>query len=224
MNHYINLLEPSECHYLSSAESNPLYKLGAVGILVAILGSVFLKYQGYQATIQEGEAISSWLAENEASVAEAKSRLAIRSTLQNTRNTIETWGSTRYNFPAFLNYLVEEIPQPADHFQFTNLQMSEDIIGLTKPRDGKTAYYPLERNVKISLLGRIKSERPEIVLDQYRTNLNRKSKDVNLDAITMRLKQGLATPQRGNNIQKPEDASITTFSAGFVFESRELAP
>ena len=72
MSHSINLLEPNEIHYLSAAESNPLYKLGAVAVVVIILGLVALHYVSLQETIQEGENLSTRWAEIEDKVTEAE--------------------------------------------------------------------------------------------------------------------------------------------------------
>jgi len=125
MNHYINLLEPGECYYLGKVEQNPLYKVGAVAVVLALIGLVYLHYQGLQSTIQEGEKVRVWLEQNEQKVEEAKKQFAVQNRIENARQSLEGWGTSRLDFPAIFTTLAEAIPQPADRMQFTSLFFDE---------------------------------------------------------------------------------------------------
>lgn len=223
MNHYINLLDPGECHYLPASESNPLYKLGAVAILVALMGWGYFSYQGLTSAIREGERVESWLAKNEEAVTETRERIRLGQRMEEARKTLAGWKSSRYDYPAIFAALAEAIPHPADRVQFTSLSFNESLIGLSQPRRspgrGKTAHYPVERNVRIELKGVIGHERPDQVLERYRGRIEAAGDRLPFDAVSMRLDQG---GRRRGSEEVVEN--ITPFSAEFDLKPMEMSP
>ena len=223
MIHYINLLEPAECHYLGSAEQNPLYKLGGVALVVAFLAWNVFNYQAMRATIRESAEVTRWLEENEEAVSGAKDRIARQLRMDKARISLNGWRTSRYDYPAMFSAMARGIPEPADQMQFTLLYFNERMIGMSTPREnpgeGQSEFFPLERRVSIELKGRVANERPDLTLDAYKARLGGLGADLPFRNITMRLEERVALD---NTVE--ESDTITPFSAEFELNPRELRP
>jgi hypothetical protein len=222
MNHYINMLEPSECVYISSAEANPVYKLAAVAVAVALIGFGVLNYQGLQSTIEEGASLESWLKTNSEQVEEAAERFADHQRLKRAQTTLTGWRDTRYAYSPLLAHIGSRVPDPVDQTQFTSLSFNEEIIGLRilreQPASGQTRTYPLERQVRLRLTGLVRDTRPSLKLDQYKALLELGEDRPPIEDITMRLQPVRVRPGEDSGI--PEGA--TPFSAQFSLENRTM--
>jgi hypothetical protein len=223
MNHYINLLEPSECYYLNSAEQNPLYKLGGVFLVVAFIGYNVFNYQKLQATVKEGEQIEQWLAENEATVEDAKDRIAVQLRIEQAKESLEGWKPSRFDYPRIFTALASSIPPPADQMQFLQLYFNETMIGMSTPRTtvggGKGEFFPLERSIIIELRGKVAGSRPDLKLDAYRDRLNRLKDQLPLENITMRLRQSMEEKGPDGDM-----ITVTPFSAEITLSPNVILP
>lgn len=224
MNHYINLLEPGECHYLPATESNPLYKLGAMALVAVLVGWAYFSYQGLTSTIREGEKVEAWLQKNAEDVEEAKERSDLARRIGNARETLEGWSASRYDYPVLFDALVRAIPPPAERMQFTQLFFNETLVGLSEPRENPegndTAFHPVERVVRIELQGLLGGGRPDLMLDDYRSNLVGERDGLPLEGVSMRLEQrgGRRSPE-GEEVEE-----VTPFSAEVDLTPREMRP
>jgi len=224
MNHYINLLEPSECHYLNSAESNPLYKIGGVALVAGFLAFNLFNYQKLKATVREGQEIEQWLEENEEAVEEARERIALQLRIEQANKTLSGWETSRFNYPDIFTAMALSIPPPADQMEFTLLYFNENLIGMSSPRENpegnQTEFYPLERQINVELRGRVAGGRPDLKLDAYRNRVNQLSEDqMPLQNLTMRLGNSM-------EIQGDEEKTLTVtpFSAEITLIPNEVLP
>jgi hypothetical protein len=222
MNHYINLLEPSECHYVSSTEKAPLIKAGAALVAVSLIAWMFFTYRGLQSTIQEGEVISDWFKKNEEKVADAEKRLTIQSRISKARRSLEGWGQSRYDFPELLTAMAQAIPAPQDQIQFTMLYFNEELLGAAverlRPGSGETAFYPMERQINLELRGRVRSERPDLMLDDFRARLADLQGSLPLKQITLRLEDRMTLKSEDGEME------VTPFAAELVLKPRKVLP
>jgi len=173
MNHYINLLEDSEKHYLSAAQTNPLYKLGAVAALVVILAAAGAYYYSLTSTASMGEELRTRWREMEGDVEAATERNNTLRRLQRSADTLRGWSDSRFVWDELLTDLVNLLPVPLTDVQFTQLAFDERMEGVRNrvPGNEPVDYYPLKRRVELSLRGRIRSGRPERVLGEFQRNL-----------------------------------------------------
>lgn len=218
-NHSINLLEPDEIHYLSAAESNPLYKLGAVATVVVILGLVALRYFSFQETIREGENLSSRWAEIEAKVTDAESLTAKVSRIEKAQQTLQGWQTSRVSWDEVLSYLADEVPGAREDLQFTRLEVSEKMEGLRNQYPGTKAtdFHPLKRVITLHLRGILRSSRPERLLTRFQRNLINGHPPVEFEEVAL---------DRYTQLRQ-EDGSITdrtTFAFTIRLAPREVMP
>lgn len=189
MNHYINLLEPTEIHYLSAAETNPLYKLGAALVVVVILAGFGFYYFSLSSAAKAGEELKSrWEAmEKEVKAATELNQKKLR--LEKGVQTLEGWSGSRHEWADILQGVVDETPESLETIQFTRVQFDERMIGIRNQIPGSKAvdFHPVRRQVDLSLRGIIRTGRPERYLAQYQRNLLNKNikesiiSSVNLD-------------------------------------------
>jgi hypothetical protein len=219
MSHSINLLEPNEIHYLSAAESNPLYKLGAVAVVVIILGLVALHYVSLQETIQEGENLSTRWAEIEDKVTEAEALTEKVSRIEEGLQTLQGWSASKVNWDEVMSYLAEEVPGAKEDMQFTRLEVSEKMVGLRNQFPGSKAadVHPLKREITIQLRGILRSSRPERLLTRFQRNLINGRPPVEFEEVAL---------DRYTQLRQ-EDGSITdrtTFAFTIRLIPREVTP
>jgi len=173
MNHYINLLEPSEVTYLSSATTNPLYKIAAVAVGVILLGIFGLRYQSLRSTIQEGERIGKTWTAIEKDVEKASELNFEMVRLDKGRQTLEGWSPSRHDWTEVMEYIINQAPGSLDDIQFTRFFFDEKMEGLRNQRPGQddVNFHPLKRTITITLRGIIQTKRPERMLTQFQRNL-----------------------------------------------------
>jgi len=226
MNHYINMLDPSECVFISSAEANPIFKLGAMMLAFLLVGYGILTFQGYQGVISDGEKLDKWLKSNEESVTEAGDRFATHQRIERAGQTLKAWQETRHDYATLLDFIGRRIPDPIDQTQFVSMSFNEDMVGMRTrredPASGQTEFYPLERTVSLRLNGLIKNDRPDLMLDQYKALLQMGEDGPPIANTIMSLQRLRRGAFRGRPEGMPE--GITPFSAEFILEPRELKP
>jgi Tfp pilus assembly protein PilN len=173
MNHYINLLESSEIHYLSAAETNPLYKLAVAGTVVLILAGFGSYFMSLKSTIREGEALKSRWTEIEKDVEVATELNQQKLRLEKAVQTLEGWSSSRHEWTGILQYLVDQTPETLETIQFTRVFFDEQMRGLRNqvPGSNPVDFHPISRVVELSLRGIIRSDRPERYFANYQRNL-----------------------------------------------------
>jgi len=219
-NHYINLLEPEECHYLSVAESNPAYKLIPVLLVVAVLAGVFTKYQSLQETIAKGADLKARWTEIEEQVEEAKVRAERHGRLERGLQTLQGWTGSRYNWPDMLSYIAKQIPDPKEKVQFTRLYFDEKMVGIRdKSPTGGPVYRGARprREVSLELRGMIRFEQPELFLGRFQGRLlNGEDAPVNILAVNLDNYKQLPA--------KEDELTDTAFTFTIELEPRVLAP
>ena len=219
MSHYINLLEENECLRVTTLEVGPLYKIGAAVLILAVAFGVFGYFTSLQADIRKGEALAARWKEIEKTSQEAEARNRMFTVLQKDVETLKGWSSSRHARHSFLEFLAAQVPEPTSNIQFTRLYFDETMLGLRQSNpDRDERVHPLRREITMDLQGRILSDRPEIMLDQYRQRL-------------MTSQEGLPTLQsvqlRGDmqRISSDTDAAkVTEFNFILLFQPRELKP
>lgn len=174
MNHYINLLEPSECVYPgSAAQAAPALKLGGALAAAALLGGLVLYWQSLQSTIGEGERLQATWTRIEEDVKLATARAEKLKRLEQGVQTLEGWSASRYDWPAFLTYVARRTPPPGENIQFTRLAFDEIMVGLRRQKPAKTAasFHPVRRSVDVVLRGLVASDQPEVFLARFQERL-----------------------------------------------------
>jgi hypothetical protein len=219
MNHYINLLEPSEVTYLSSATTNPLYKLAAVGVGVVILGMFGLSYQSLRSTIQEGERIESTWSAIEEDVAKASELNLEMMRLDKGRQTLEGWSPSRHDWTEVMDYIINQAPGSLDDIQFTRFSFDEQMTGLRQQRPGPTAnFHPLKRTITITIRGIIQTKGPVRMLTQFQRNLlTGETQPSPIDSVI--LDKYVPLPSRDDS---PRD--LTEFTFFVKLQDREVVP
>lgn len=173
MNHYINLLEPSEIQYQNSASIPPVFKLVAVGGLVLVLGILGMRYSKLRATAAEGERLESTWNRIEKEVEAAKALNAKKIRLDRALTTLRGWPVSRHDWPENLDFLVDQAPISVQDLQFTSVFFDEQMLGMRNqvPGTSDSKNFPLKRQVTLTLRGKIRSDRPQRILPEYRRNL-----------------------------------------------------
>ncbi|MGA0332664.1 MAG: hypothetical protein ACO3NW_01760 [Kiritimatiellia bacterium] len=173
MNHYINLLENSEITYHSPASVPPALKLVGLGAVILVLGMMGMRFQSLRAKAAEGDRIkSTWdRIEKDVEAAKALNTKSIR--LQRGLDTLQGWSHSGHPWPEILDFLVEQSPVEPENIQFTRFFFDEKMDGLRDqtPGGGDGKYFPVKRQVTITLRGILRSERPQRILPEYRRNL-----------------------------------------------------
>lgn len=213
MNHYINLLEPTEIHYLSAAETNPLYKLGGALVLVLILAGFGFYYLSLSSAAKAGEDLKTrWAAmEKEVEAATELNQQKVR--LEKGVQTLEGWSASRHEWADILQYVVDQTPESLETIQLTRVHFDEQMRGLRNqnPGDKPVNFHPVSREVTLSLRGVIRSDRPERYLGQYQRNL-----------LTGNMEKSSVSSVNLNNYEfLPKD---TGFSFSVSLAPRELLP
>lgn len=173
MNHYINLLEPSEIHYLSSASTNPLYKWGAGAAVVLLLLFFGNNYLSLRKIIKEGERVESTWKNIEEDVEGATVLNEKMNRLDEGLQTLKGWSNSRHQWPEIIDYIVDQAPVPLEDLQFTRFSFDEKMVGLRNQRPGanQQKVFPLKRNITITLRGILRSSAPGRILPQYTNNI-----------------------------------------------------
>jgi len=212
--HSINLLEPSEVHYLSAAASNPLYKwaaMAAAGLVALLLVLYFLSLKD---TVARGEELERRWAEIKDDVEVAAALDGKWDRLERGRDTLRGWSATRVDLDQTLAYLVGQTPTDLEDIQFTRLQWTEDMQGLRQqvPGDKAADFHPLQRVIRIQLRGELRSTRPERMLTRFQRNLLSGEPPQAIDTVTL-----------DTYIQQRDEAGEVTDRTLFAFTIR-LAP
>ncbi|MDA3872940.1 MAG: hypothetical protein PF795_03150 [Kiritimatiellae bacterium] len=173
MNHYINLLEPTEIHYLSAAETNPLYKLGAALGFVIILAGFGFYYVSLTSEAKAGEDLKTRWEAMEKDVQAATQLNQQKERLGKGVETLEGWSGSRHRWADILQYVVDQPPESLETIQFTRVAFDERMQGIRDQIPGSKSvdFHPVSRQVQLSLRGLIRSDRPERYLAQYQRNL-----------------------------------------------------
>lgn len=219
MNHPINLLEPREIRYLSAAESNPLYKIGAVGVVVIIIALVALHYFSLQNTIKKGEQLTARWGEIETKVEDAKRLIEKKQRLEQALQTLKGWRESRINLEILMSYLVEQMPDNFENTQFTLLDINEVMRGLRNQQPGEEAkdFHPLKREIRINLKGVVRSEGPARMLSRFQRNLL--NGDAPVDFAEIALDRYTQLRDENGNI-----TDLTTFSFTIALSPLEVMP
>jgi len=219
MNHPINLLEPREIRYLSAAESNPLYKLGAVAVVLIIIALVTQYYFSLQSTIQQGEQLKKRWADIETKVVEAEKLIAKQQRLEKGLQTLKGWPASKINWNEMMSYLVEEMPGGFENSQFTRLDFDEVMRGLRNETPGENAkdFHPLTREIRINLRGVVRSKGPARMLSQFQRNLLNGDAPVDFEEIAL----DRYTQLRDEN---GDITDLTTFSFTITLSPLEVMP
>ncbi|WFB36915.1 hypothetical protein P3T73_03955 [Kiritimatiellota bacterium B12222] len=218
MNHYINLLEPTEVHYHNAAANNPLYKIGGIVVAVLVVAFFGLKYKGLQDTIKEGNRIESTWKKIEADVEAAKVRSSQNQRFEEARKTLEGWSASNIQWPKVMDFLVYEVPVSLQDIQFTHLYFDEEMVGLRNQKEGDKKVYPLKRKVNLVLRGIIQSARAEKMLIEYQKNLTSSEKaPVEISVVKFDNYQAL----RDENGERIDQAS---FDFLIELKEREVLP
>jgi Tfp pilus assembly protein PilN len=219
MSHIINLLDPNEVHYLSAAESNPLYKIGAAGAVAVLLGLVTLYYFSLQETITTAEQLKARWAEIEQQVIDAEDMNNRKIRVEQGLQTLQGWEASRVNWDRMMTYLTDQVPGSLENIQFTRLQVSETMEGLRNTVPGSEAadIYPLERLITLRLRGIIRSTRPERLLTQFQRNLTNGPAPADFEEVALERYTQLRN-------EAGEITDLTTFAFTLRFTPRELVP
>ena len=219
MNHPINLLEPREIRYLSAAESNPLYKLGAVAVVLIIIALVTQYYFSLQSTIQQGEQLKKRWADIETKVVEEEKLIAKQQRLEKGLQTLKGWPASKINWNEMMSYLVEEMPGGFENSQFTRLDFDEVMRGLRNETPGENAkdFHPLTREIRINLRGVVRSKGPARMLSQFQRNLLNGDAPVDFEEIAL----DRYTQLRDEN---GDITDLTTFSFTITLSPLEVMP
>ena len=214
MNHSINLLQPSEVHYLSAAASNPVYKWAGVGILAAGAVSAGLYFMNLKKDASRYETMASRWETIREDVQAARELNGRKNRLDLGTQTLKGWSASRVNWDAMLVYLVEQAPGAREDIQFTRLQWNEIMEGLRDQSPGteKADFHPLTRIIDLNLRGILRSSRPERLLTQFQQNLSNGNSPVNIEAVTL-----------DNYVQLKDEQGNNTDRTAFAFTIR-LAP
>lgn len=219
MNHSINLLEPREIRYLSAAESNPLFKLAAVGVVVVIIALVTLHYFSLQNTIRKGEQLKTRWEDIETKVAEAEKLIEKQQRLEKGLQTLKGWRASKINWNSLMTYLVDQMPGDFENTQFTRLDIDEVMRGLRNQKPGGKAkdFHPLTREVRINLRGVVRSNAPARMLSRFQRNLLNGDAPVDFEEIALDRYTQLRD-------EKGDITDLTTFSFTITLSPLEVMP
>jgi hypothetical protein len=219
MSHYINLLEEAECRYFSAAESSVALKAGAGAGVLLVLVLVVLSVRSLGASIEEADRMSRRWKEIEPLVEEARVRNGQLQRMERAHGTLMGWSATRLDWAGVLGRIQEDLPGPAERFQFTRLYFDEEIQGLRNVRAGDPPRHPLVRTGRIEIRGLVAGFRTEAAYEQYELRLiaNRGGQPspfawARLDNSS--LQEEFSTPER----------PVSLFNFTLNLTPRELAP
>lgn len=220
MNHYINLLEPSEIHYLSSASTNPLYKIGPAVAAVLLLLFFGNNYLNLKKTIQEGQEIEATWNNIKEDVNKATQLNDKKDRFEEGLKTLKGWSSSRHQWPEVMDYIVEQSPVPPEDLQLTRLSFDEKMIGLRDQRPGpkKTKTFPLKRSVTITMRGILRSPAAGRVLPQYINKIQSGEDQPSKIAVA-----NLGAYSTIRN-EEEEGLEVAEFTFSIKLEDRELIP
>ena len=181
------MLEPHEIRYLSAAASNPLYKVAGVAVVGCIVAAVGMYFFSLKQTVAEGERLTARWAEIEGDVAAAEELNEKKHRLEQGLNTLKGWRESNVNWNDVMAYLVDQTPGSLENIQFTRLEWDETMEGLRTqfPGEKQADFYPLKRNIDISLRGKLRSMRPERLLTQFQRNLLNGTSPVELQEVAL---------------------------------------
>lgn len=220
MNHYINLLEETERHYFSAAESSPLLKVGAGAVALAAVGGVYLMFQSMTVTIREAERLSSRWEQIEKDVEAAKERVAMVRRVEESQAALAGWSGSRYPWHEVLGRIQAELPAPQERFQFTRLYAEEEIEGLRGHRPGvDERVHPWRRTALVELRGLISGLGVERAYARMEQDMVRPDAEGNRMFERARLENSVLQTE-----VTARDEAIYQFNFSMVLTPREVKP
>ncbi|WFB37002.1 hypothetical protein P3T73_04415 [Kiritimatiellota bacterium B12222] len=220
MNHTINFLDVEEVRPYVSKKTKSFLKRAVIATYVMMLMAFIVKY-GYDVSIiREGKLKQSEWAGMEKEVDELLNLREQSARISKGYNTLLGWNISRVDWAEFLMYLASQLPGEPQNVQLNRLYFDEEIAGLrhqlpgAKPQD----FYPLKREISLSMSGVLKADRPELTLVKFQRDMVAvKSGDLSIASMPLQYYNVLLNKDR-----KPTD--LTEFFFTINLPPRVMAP
>ncbi|MDF3130938.1 hypothetical protein P0Y35_17130 [Kiritimatiellaeota bacterium B1221] len=220
MNLSQNFTESSGSLSLTTLKPNTLLKKTGYAGFVLLLVLLLLKYRHDLSLIQQGqEKQAAWEAmEQEAESLRELSKTQLR--FSRGYDTLIGWKNSRYSWAGILLIIKDALPGEAQNIQLDRLRFDEEIVGLREkiPGERVTDFFPLRREVEISINGVIKTDRTQSRLLEFQRTLKQPQMG-NVSVATVTL---VHSGQLLNKDRQPTD--LTRFSFLLNLAPHELKP